>query len=74
LVVFGVLVLAYFVLFPQDIALVLNPVEKLLGLSNAVSLGAYLVLAVAILRWTALRIWGTGSKAATDPQAGRMGP
>jgi hypothetical protein len=56
--VLGVLAFVYFLLYPQDLAAVLRPVEQVLGLSTAVSPWLYGVVAVAILCWTALRIWG----------------
>ena len=56
--VLGVLAFTYFVFYPHDLASILNPLEKILALSNAVAPWLYGVIAVAILCWTALRIWG----------------
>ena len=52
----------YFICYPQDLAVVLNPVEKLLGLSGVVSPWLYGLLAVALLCGTAFRIWGSKSR------------
>jgi hypothetical protein len=57
--VLGLVVLAYFILFPGDLSAVLNPAEKLLALSGAVSPWLYVLLGVALLCWTALRICGS---------------
>jgi hypothetical protein len=72
LAVLGVIVLAYFVCYPQDLAALLAPLERLLAVSNAISLGLYAVIAVAILAWTALRIWDrrSGSKAGRETPPG----
>ena len=57
-VMLGVMIFAYFVTFPQDIAVVQN----VLALSAAVSPWLYGVIAVTILCYTAMRIWGGNSK------------
>ena len=54
----GVLAFVYFVIYPQDLSVLLGLVEKVLALSNGVSPWLYGVIAVAILSWTALRICG----------------
>jgi hypothetical protein len=64
LVVVVTLVFVYFVAFPQDLAGVISPVERVLALSNAVSPWLYGVVAVAIVTCTAVRIWGRKSTAA----------
>jgi hypothetical protein len=53
-----VLAFVYFVFYPQDLAAILGPLEKVLSVSSAVSPGLYGVVAVGILCWSALRIWG----------------
>jgi hypothetical protein len=58
LAVLGVFVFAYFVVYPQDFAAVLGPVQKVLALSNAVSPWLYGVIGVAILAWTVAGVWG----------------
>jgi hypothetical protein len=42
-------VLAYFILFPEDVEALLAPVRTVLSLSQSVSLGLYGVAAVAIV-------------------------
>ena len=55
------LVLAYFVIFPDDlqrvIATVLSPVREVLSLSHSIAPGLYAVIAVAVAAWAAIRIW-----------------
>ena len=52
------LVLAYFVGYPQDLAAVLQVAGQFLGLSSAISPWLYVLVAVTIICWTALRIAG----------------
>ena len=58
LVVVATLVVVYFIAFPQDVPAVISPVERVLTLSNAVSPWFYGVIAIAILCYTAMGIWG----------------
>ncbi len=65
LVVLGVVVLVYFVVFPADLKDVLTPIMALVELSRAVleltkaiAAGLYGVIAVAIIAWTIVRVWG----------------
>jgi hypothetical protein len=58
LALLGVLVGAYFVLYPEDCTAVLRPIEKVLGVSYAVSPWLYAVLGVGIIAWTVVRLWG----------------
>ena len=53
--VLGAMAFVYFVVFPQD----LTAVKRVLALSSAVSPALYGLIAIAILCWTAVRIWGT---------------
>jgi hypothetical protein len=66
LVLLGLLLLAYFVVYPEDLAGVLSPVATGLGLSSAISPWLYALIAVAILCWTALRIWGRATIASRE--------
>ena len=59
LVVLIVLALAYFVIFPQDLAALLSLLEKILAVSYAISPWLYGLLAVGLVCWTAVRIWGS---------------
>ena len=52
------LAVAYFVLFPQDLATLINPLEQLLQLSQSVSPWLYGLLGVGLVCWTVDRIWG----------------
>jgi hypothetical protein len=54
LAVLAVAALTYFAVFPEDLA----PVERVLGLSWAVSPWLYGLLAVGLACRTATRIWG----------------
>jgi hypothetical protein len=64
---FGVLVVAYFVLFPDDLAALIGPLEQLLRLSQAVSPWLYALIGVALLCWTLDRIWGKGARREVPP-------
>ena len=59
--------LAYFVVFPQDLSLLLSLVWQVLALSNAVSPWLYVVVGAAIVAWAIVRVWGR------QPQADRDG-
>ena len=56
--ILGVLAVAYFVSFPDDLFIILGLLGKVLAVSNQASPWLYAVIAVAILSWTAVRIWG----------------
>jgi hypothetical protein len=58
LVVLGSLAGAYFIAYPEDLAAVLAPVERVLAVSLSASPWLYGLLAVVVLCWTALRICG----------------
>jgi hypothetical protein len=66
LTVLGAVALAYFVAYPEDLAAVLAPAQRVLGLSSAVSPWLYGLLAVALACRTADRIWGRGALATRD--------
>jgi len=75
LVVLGVIVLAYFVVFPGDVKVVLAPViavlefsKTVLELSRSVSPALYGVIAVGIIAWAVVRVWG-GRKPRADAAA-----
>ncbi len=57
LVVLGV-VLAYFVIFPDDLTAVLAPAREVLGLTNTLSPWAYIVVAAGIIAWAIVRCFG----------------
>jgi hypothetical protein len=56
--VFAVLAVAYFVVYPQDLAALLNPIERMLNVSYAISPGLYVVIGLGIVSRTILGIWG----------------
>ena len=58
----GSLVVAYFVLFPEDLATLVNPLEQLLRLTQVVSPWLYALIGVGVLSWTLNRIWGRNSE------------
>ena len=53
---------AYFVIFPEDVATVLGQLTQaatsVLSVSQAVSPWLYAFAVVAVVCWTAVRIWG----------------
>jgi hypothetical protein len=51
-------VAAYFVAFPDDLPSFLTPVERILGLTTAVSPWLYVVLGGALVAWTIVRVFG----------------
>jgi hypothetical protein len=57
-ILLGVLAFGYFVFFPEDLPPLLQPVERVLNVTYAVSPWLYAVIGVGILAWAALRIWG----------------
>ncbi len=65
--VLGVVAFVYFVFYAQDLSAILAPLEKVLAVTSAVSPWLYGVIAVAILSWTALRIWGRERTNAGNP-------
>lgn len=53
----ALLVVAYFVLFPQDLASLINPLEQLLRISQIISPWLYGVAGVIIVCWTVRSVW-----------------
>lgn len=51
-------VFAYFVAFPEDAKAVTTPISTVLELTQAISLGFYLVVAVGIVAWVIVKVWG----------------
>ena len=58
-------VLVYFVFYPEDLTVLLGPLEPLakitaivLSVSQAVSPWLYILLAVLAICWTLTRVWG----------------
>ena len=62
----GVAVLAYFVCYPDDLSWLLQPVDKLLSLSNSISPWLYGLIAVWLLAWTFIRIFGPSRRRLSD--------
>ena len=62
LVVLITAVFAYFVAFPEDARAVTAPIARVLGLTQAISFGLYMVVAVAIIAWTIVKVWGRKSE------------
>lgn len=58
LVVITTAVFAYFAAFPGDLPSFLAPVERILGLTTAVSPWLYVVLGGAIVAWTITHVFG----------------
>lgn len=56
--VLAIVVFAYFVAFPDDMATVLAPVQGVLSLTQAVSPWFYVLLGFVVVAWTIVRIWG----------------
>ncbi len=59
--VLALLVLAYFVSYPEDVQAISAPISVFLNLSTAISPWFYGVVAVAIFTSAMVKIWG-GSK------------
>ena len=55
---FAALAWAYFALFPEDLEGLLTPVSQLLALSSSVANGLYALLAVCVIAWAIVRVWG----------------
>jgi Na+-driven multidrug efflux pump len=51
-------VLAYFVIFPDDLTTVLAPAREILSLTNTISPWLYVVLASGIIAWALVRCFG----------------
>jgi hypothetical protein len=66
-IVVSTLAVAYFVLFPDDLATAINPLQQLLQLSYAVSPWLYALIGTALVCWTLDRIWGKGARREIPP-------
>jgi Na+-driven multidrug efflux pump len=51
-------VLAYFVIFPDDLTAVVAPAREILSLTNTISPWLYVVLASGIIAWALVRCFG----------------
>jgi len=51
-------VLAYFVIFPDDLPIVLVPAREILSWTNVISPWFYVVLASGIIAWALVRCFG----------------
>ncbi len=58
LAVIAAAVFAYFVAFPDDLPSCLAPLERILGLTTAVSPWLYVVLGGAVAAWAITRVFG----------------
>ena len=67
LMLLGLLLLAYFVIYPEDLTGVISPLATLLGISSAISPWLYALVAVGIICWTAMRIWDRAPAASREP-------
>ena len=54
MLIVAICVVAYFVLYPQDLATLLAPLSSVLSLSNSVAPGMYAVVVVGVLSWTVI--------------------
>ncbi len=72
LVILG-LTLIYFVAFPEDLAVLTYPVEKVLGISQAVSPWLYLLIGFIVLAWVVVRIWGSKPRPAEVQESRPLG-
>lgn len=54
----GSLAFVYFVIYPDDVKAITAPVAAVLELSQTLSPWLYMVLAVSIVAWTVVRVWG----------------
>jgi hypothetical protein len=54
----GALVFVYFVVFPEDLKALTSPVAAVLELSHSLSPWLYMVIAVGIVTWGIVRVWG----------------
>jgi hypothetical protein len=60
LAVLGALVFIYFVMYPEDVKALTAPVAALLDLSQSPAPWFYMVVAVGIVTWGVVRVWGRG--------------
>ena len=60
IVVAAILVVAYFVVYPEDLD-ALSPIARLLQLTQDVSSWLYAIVAVVIVCRTIERVWGRGT-------------
>jgi hypothetical protein len=51
-------VVVYFVVFPEDVEAVVAPLAKLLSLTTVVSPWLYVVFGAWIVAWAIVRVWG----------------
>jgi hypothetical protein len=54
----GVIALVYFVMYPDDLAVLIRPVENLLAASQSISPWLYGVIGVSMICWTVTKVWG----------------
>ena len=67
LVLLACIAFAYFVLYPQDLSVLLNPAERVISMSNTASPWLYAVIGVAMISWTVIRVWGKYPSVAERP-------
>ena len=51
-------VMAYFIIFPSDLAAILAPIKELLSLSHTVAPTLYILLASGVIAWALVRCFG----------------
>ena len=54
----GALLFAYFVIYPEDVKAIATPIASVVELSQTVSPWLYMVIAVSIVTWGIVRVWG----------------
>jgi hypothetical protein len=54
----GALVFVYFVMYPEDAKAITAPVAAVLELSQSPSPWLYMLVAVGIVTWGIVRVWG----------------
>ena len=58
LIAFAALVFVYFVMYPEDMEAVIAPIATIFKLSHSPSPWLYMVVAVGIVIWGVVRVWG----------------
>ena len=60
--VFGAVVVAYFVVYPNDVESVTAPLATVLQLTNAISPLLYVFGGFGLVAWSVTKIWGKGTQ------------
>jgi Na+-driven multidrug efflux pump len=72
-IVVGV-ILAYFVLMPEDLPAVLAPAREVLSLTQSISPWLYMVVAAGIIAWALVRCFGRSPDQGSGKRAEQPGP